>query len=368
MRTCNTYENPVHFFLGANTPQGFVSRFEQLADASAGWRAFIIKGGPGTGKSTIIREAAQELDDAVMTELIHCSSDVDSLDGAILHGRRIAIADGTPPHTVEPKYPGAFEQLIDLSGCWDAHALYESREQIMLLSMQISRCHEHCCRFLNAAGSLAGDTYRIALDATQTAKAVKAAQRIASAELRSRRDTRGRESIRFLSAVTNKGVWLFEDTVSTLCSRLYRIDDDYGASSRLLLTTLRDKALEAGYDVISCYCPLSPFEKLEHLFVPELKLGFTTSNGFHSVQLEPYKIIRARRFTDAEQLKKSRRRIAFNKKAAEQMISQASKLLSEAKSAHDSLEAYYTKSMDFDKSDKVLAGLLERCRYNPSKA
>ena len=46
---------PLRFFLGANTPQGFVSRFDQLADPTDGWREFVIKGGPGAGKSTLMK-------------------------------------------------------------------------------------------------------------------------------------------------------------------------------------------------------------------------------------------------------------------------------------------------------------------------
>ena len=55
--------------------------------------------------------------------------------------------------------------------------------------------------------------------------------------------------------------------------------------------------------------------KLEHLFLPELRLGFMSKSDHLDPQIEPYKIIRARRFTDAGALKKSRKRIAFNKKA-----------------------------------------------------
>lgn len=73
---------------------------------------------------------------------------------------------------IEPKYPGAFEQLVDLSSCWDEHALFENREAIMALSAKISRCHEHCCRFLGAAGSLLSDTYRIALEGTSVGQVI----------------------------------------------------------------------------------------------------------------------------------------------------------------------------------------------------
>lgn len=345
---------PLQFFLGANTPQGFVSRFDQLADADLGWRQFVIKGGPGTGKSTMMKKiVAAYQDKSSKIEQIHCSSDVDSLDGVIIHDIKTSIADGTSPHVIEPKYPGAFEQLVDLSVCWDENKLFECREEIMDISRKISRCHEHCCRFLGAAGSLLSDTYRIALEATMPTKVKKAAARIVHNEFRGTPDGTAKESVRFISAVTNKGCVMFSETANTLCDRIWLIDDAYGASSRLLLGELRTLALEGGWDIITCYCPLSPFEKIEHLFIPSLRIGFMTQNLFMTPDVEPYKIIRSRRFTDPDLLKKSRKRIAFNKKAATHMIERAAALLAEAKNKHDILEDYYVKAMDFAKVNAV---------------
>ena len=66
---------PLHFFLGANTPQGFVSRFDQLANPAEGWREFVLKGGPGTGKSSLMRKVAEHTAGRCgQIELIHCSS------------------------------------------------------------------------------------------------------------------------------------------------------------------------------------------------------------------------------------------------------------------------------------------------------
>lgn len=254
---------------------------------------------------------------------------------------------------IEPKYPGAFEQLVDLSGCWDARKLFEAREEIMALAAKISRCHEHSCRFLSAAGSLLGDTYRLALDAVSVQKVQKAAHRIADTEFRGGREHRGRESVRFLSAVTNLGQVQFDETARLLCDRICCVEDNYGAVSRLFLNVLRSAALESGFDVISCYCPLSPFEKLEHLFIPSLRLGFMTVNDYHPAVAEPYKVIRSRRFIDAEQLGRVRKRIAFNRKAAAQMLDQAARLLAEAKAFHDKLEEAYRGAMDFEKVNAV---------------
>ena len=92
-------DNSLRFFLGANTPQGFVSRFDQLADADDGWREYVIKGGPGCGKSTMMKKIVEALEDNNPDmEIIHCSSDVDSLDAVIVPALKLSIADGTLPH------------------------------------------------------------------------------------------------------------------------------------------------------------------------------------------------------------------------------------------------------------------------------
>lgn len=364
-------DNTLQFFLGANTPQGFVSRFDQLADVEDGWRSLVIKGGPGSGKSTMMKKIAAEAgaDDGFI-ELIHCSSDVDSLDGVIVPKRKFSIADGTPPHPVEPRYPGAFEQLVDLTGCWDSDVLYQNREEIIRLFKSCSQCHEYCCRFLSAAGSLTSDTYRIALNCVNTQKLSGYCSRLSAKEFRPIKGRTGKESVRFLSAVTNKGVVVFTETAKKLCDRVYLVADDHGAVSRLLLTTIRSKALEAGYDVISCYCPLSPFEKLEQLFIPSLKLGFMTSNRYHdfTMDITPYRIIHYQRFTDNDCFKASKKRVSFNRKAGAQMIEQAVILLKDSKKLHDELEEYYIRAMDFAGAnaltEKVLAKIQTFSREN----
>ena len=37
----------LHFFLGANTPIGFVSFYDEITSQSDTYRSFVIKGGPG---------------------------------------------------------------------------------------------------------------------------------------------------------------------------------------------------------------------------------------------------------------------------------------------------------------------------------
>ncbi len=350
----------LHYFLGANTPQGFVSRFDQLGRADQGWRCYVVKGGPGSGKSTLIKkvaEAAAPLDPGA--ELIHCSSDCGSLDGVILPGLKVAVADGTPPHTLEPKYPGAYEVTVPLFACWDDDKLEQNRAEIMELSKKISSTHEYCVRFLAAAGSLLGDSYRMALEVTDKAKIGRYAAAFVQRELGRPKVFAPRDQARFLSAVTDRGAVLFEETAQSLADRIIFVEDEWGAAARLLLTAVRSHALQAGFGVVSCYCPLAPFDKLDHLFIPEAGVGLMTANRFHALKLRPARTIHARRFCDVESLKLRRKRIAFNTRAAGQMLEQAARLMAEAKAQHDRLEGYYARAMDFAKADRMTRQLVE---------
>jgi len=161
---CHFIDAPqLHFFLSANTPQGFVSRFDQLENVGDNWDACLLKGGPGTGKSTLMKavEKAMVQQQLSAPEQIHCSSDPHSLDALIARDCRWYIADATAPHTAEPRFPGACERLIALGDCWDENVLNQQREEIIRLTRLNLASYERARRFLTASGSLITNLYRI---------------------------------------------------------------------------------------------------------------------------------------------------------------------------------------------------------------
>ena len=50
------------YFLGSSGKNGFFSCFSQLTPKIEGQYTYIIKGGPGTGKSTLMRKIADEME------------------------------------------------------------------------------------------------------------------------------------------------------------------------------------------------------------------------------------------------------------------------------------------------------------------
>ena len=118
------------YFLGSSGKNGFFSCFSQLTPKIDGQYTFIIKGGPGTGKSSMMKKIASEIENMdIGCERIFCSSDPSSLDGIIIPSLRVSVADGTSPHTIDPEYPGATGEIVNLGECWDKKKLFENKEK-----------------------------------------------------------------------------------------------------------------------------------------------------------------------------------------------------------------------------------------------
>lgn len=89
----------ISYFLGANTPQGFYGLTQQLLDPSAAQALYILKGGPGCGKSSLMKKLALHAEErGLEVHRFYCSGDPDSLDAVVLPERQIALVDGTAPH------------------------------------------------------------------------------------------------------------------------------------------------------------------------------------------------------------------------------------------------------------------------------
>jgi len=104
-----------HMFAGGNTSKGFFSYYDYVLPQEKAERIFILKGGPGVGKSTFMKKIAEGLcSEGCDMEYMHCSSDPGSLDGVVFPKKGVAIIDGTAPHIVDPKNPGAVDEIIHL--------------------------------------------------------------------------------------------------------------------------------------------------------------------------------------------------------------------------------------------------------------
>lgn len=144
------------YFGAANGYKGFRSNFSAIFSPDTIEKLYIIKGGPGTGKSTLMRRIAECYRERFDTTAILCSSDPESYDGVIVRKgeKAIAIVDGTSPHIVEPMYPGAVEEIVNLGDSFDYDALRSHKNEIVTLSKSKRMAYKRAYDALSIAGSV----------------------------------------------------------------------------------------------------------------------------------------------------------------------------------------------------------------------
>lgn len=356
----NNGEKCTHYYLGANSGDGFVSRFDELDCLTGLNRKIIIKGGPGTGKSRMIRRVAEHYETMGKgVEYIHCSSDPDSLDGIIVDELGVCIADGTAPHVLEPDLPGVRDSIVNTGDFWDEKALVAEADAVTDLKKRIKHEYNSAYRELKGAERLKTDTFNIVDAGLKPEKLRAYTQRLVKKEIPFSANPLPYYRRRYLSGITPRGVLIFWNTVRVLCDRVYVINDEYGVGRRVL-EELRAAAVLRRQNVVACLCPLFEGEALEHLLLPDLKLAFVTSNEHHRYPDEPFKTVNMQRFYDNENVRAHRNRIRFNKKTASALIDKACETLEGIKVMHDRLESYYTRSMDFAKLEALTRSVIDR--------
>lgn len=350
----------IQYFLGANSPRGFYSLYDQLINLEDASAVYILKGGPGCGKSTLMRQvalAAEESDAEV--EYILCSGDPDSLDGVVLPHQGIALVDGTAPHVVEPKYPGITEHYVNLGDCYDTASLLPLRREIMRCMVGYKECYVRAYRFLDAAAQIMADIRSTLLSPELEQRMQKRASGILSREVRRGKGVApGRITQRFLSAVTPKGAITLFETAQAQCSRIYELADSYGLAHSML-THLLAGITAAGYDVVACPSPMVP-ERLEHLIVPQLSLAFLSSSPAAPFPGRPYRRIRLDAMAGSELLRRNRPRLRFSRKIIDSLTEETVTSLAQAKAMHDELEALYNPHVDFGQVSHMAQTIIDK--------
>lgn len=332
-----------NFFLGANSGDGFQNLFPQLIHDTSLRDLMILKGGPGVGKSTFMKQIGQAMEKTdTPVEYLWCSGDPDSLDGIYMPILGCAVADGTAPHVLEPIYPAAVQRYVDLGRFYDLMAAKEARDQIIGLTEANHRAYTRAYHSLKAARQVELDLETAARRTFDTHRAERRVRGIIARELRKKGEESGKTAYRFLGSITHKGnIWRF-DSVDALCPRVYEFSDSYGLASGLF-ERLHDAATKNGWDTIACLCPEDP-KRMEHLLIPGLGLAFVTSKADMKYEGRPCRRVRIDAMTHLE----NRARMRFEMRMITLLRKDGIAALREAKSFHDKLESAYNPYVDFD--------------------
>ena len=345
-------ENKNTYFIAANGYSGFRSRYDVVFHSLSYTRVYIIKGGPGTGKSRMMAEIAKEIEKrGGNVQYIYCSSDPDSLDGVILtnHERRIAILDGTAPHTRCTDYPGVIDEIINLGEFWDDTCLSDQKDEIVRLCHKKSADYQMAYRYLALAGSVDEIATELLTQCLDQEKLKKAVSRFVC---KCRTSSAPQETIQYWSACSMKGKVSFSP-VPDDAAVIYV--NDYLGSGRFYLNALRDalrKAERYTYLLIpSCYTD----ERTEGIYLPDDNLLFVIGEGKTTDS-----VINMRRFLLHDRLVALRPQLRSLSSLHNTATDTAVSYLREAGSYHFALDEIYGSAMDFAAKEKYVKDLLVR--------
>lgn len=352
----------MHVFPGSNTPQGYYSYYHHILPQDLAQRIFIIKGGPGVGKSSFMKRIGEAaLGEGMRVEFHHCSADSESLDAVVLPRAGIAVLDGTAPHVVDPVTPGAVDEIVNFGAFWDESGIRSHKREIQETNEEISRCFQSGFRYLKASRAVYDDIEAVNSRLIDHGALNQMAESLIDELVggRSAAPRPGRIRRLFASAITPDGPRNHLDTLLGPLAYKVVVRGQPGTGKSTLIGKIAARISEVGLDVEAYHCPFDP-EKIEHVAVEALDLAITTSAKPHEwtggVDLE---VNTDEALDESGQAKKSAK-IAQAQEAHRHLFDYAVAALADAKRLHDRLEEYYVPHMDFAKIDELFETMLAR--------
>jgi hypothetical protein len=346
----------INYYAGGNTAKGFYDLFESNMQGLE--NIYLLKGGPATGKSTMMKKLADAWKKQGYTiERIHCSSDNDSLDGFIIPTLHFGIFDATAPHVLEPKAPGAIEQYVNLGVAWDKTKLKGNKDDIVELQSQISTSFKSAYDCFADGLHLHDYLEEIYINEMDFDKANQVTDELIQKILLDKTSFYGNGIVRhrFFGASTPEGVVDFIPSITEELTKRYFIKGRAGTGKSTLLKKVATNAEESGFDVEMYHCGFDP-ESIDMVVIRELGVCVFDSTDPHEYfperQGDEIVDLYEQTITPGTD-EKYESDITYYTKRYKQRMKDGITYLKEAKALHDQLEAIYIPAVDFAVIDEI---------------
>ncbi len=351
-----------NYYAGGNTWKGFYSLYENLLQGLE--RLYIIKGGPGTGKSSFIRKIGNFMaDSGYNIDFLHCSSDNDSLDGVIIPELQIAIVDGTAPHIIDPKYPGAVEKIINFGQFWDEGILRANKDKIIELTDEISVNFRLAYEQFSTAKAIHDEWEQIYLAVIDFNKANQVTESLITQIFSTDIPQENAAKIRklFFGAATPNGAVNFIENITADIKKRYIVKGRPGSGKSTMMRKIGQHAEKLGLSVDYFPCAFDP-DSLDMIVLPNLSVAIIDGTAPHVIDpsRENDQVVDMFALCIDPQVENERKGDILDveeRYKAKMLV--GTNYLKKAKQLHDELEQFYIKAMDFNKVNQMREEILQ---------
>lgn len=330
------------YFLGNNTAYGFLGNYEsELAGVR---KVILLKGGPGTGKSTILKKVASEAKAGGMDyELWYCSGDPASLDGVYIKQLDTAIVDATAPHATGADYPMIKDFLYDLASSLSPEKLKEFRPEIEKLLKDKKQYFMRAYQHLKVALCHLHNQIQLEMQGLKVEN-IRAYASVLASELREKAGSALKKRKLFTHAISPKGENVYYDHLRD--KTVYRVEGS-DASKKVFFDELA--RLTDGNTVI--LNPLDP-DTVDGIVAGGSAVvsdvGHLKNNVAENINLRVYENA------------KNTSAIEEEKNGVTMHIAFAEEQLDGARESHLGAEKYFISAMDFENNERIYQDIRKR--------
>lgn len=354
-----THSKERHLFPGGNTHKGFYSFYKYILTQEDANRIICMKGGPGTGKSSLMKKVATHFKDKGYTiEYHHCSSDNNSLDGIVIKELGVALIDGTSPHIVDPITPGAVDEILNMGDALDMDMLSKHKKEILSINKDISKCYKRAYRYLASAKCIHDDWSNLNYESLDSNKISVLIETLKNDIFRTDISGYGGERRLFATAITPNGIITFADNLSKDYKNKYVLTGGPGMGKTDILKFLGTCSQKKGYYVEYMYDPFIP-ERIEHIFIPEISTCVITNNEINKANYTGINYSLSN-YTKPNSLSSKASEIEYDSQIFYELVNKAISLISNSHALHDDLEAFYIKAMNFDVVNTIYDNVIKK--------
>ncbi len=355
-----------NFFPGGNTCLGFYSLYDNIIQQKDASKIFVIKGGPGVGKSTFMKHIGKAmLERGYDIEQHWCSSDNNSLDGLVIPSLGVCLVDGTAPHVIDPKTPGAVDEIIHLGDYWAESKLVENKHEILHTFKRVSRCFKTAYGSLKEAKVIHDEWISYIAECIDYTKVTEITNKIMDnifGGVKPQYQLYPPTRELFASSITPMGLVNEWTSILRDCQKVFILRGEPGTGKSNLVEQVLNRARSYGLYTEVFRSSFDP-EKFSGVYIPSLQAAVI--NPFPN-DYAPEDFETSTTEVDLNIGLITNKVIFYEREIIEcrerfwNSINRTINYIAKAKRVHDELEEFYVPAMDFSKINEVREKTLAR--------